>query len=346
MPVFFVLAGFFGALLCERRGPAGLLRNRVGRILVPFAVGWVILQPLVFTGFRFTRGAGGFVIPPELLAQLGPREPYVNGSTMHLWFLYYLLIFYVAAVPLVLLGRRLGGGVRGRFAGAVRRVVSSPWRAVVLAVPTTLVILTMRAGALETSARFLPEFKVLAAYFLFFGFGWSLYGQRDLLPGFAKRAWAHVFLGLLLFPVNLVAVSRVVRSLPNPDRVELLVSAASGSLLVWLFFFGLTGLVLRYFDRPMPRVRYLTDASYWLYLAHLPFMIWLPGVLAPWPLPAPVKMTLVLAVSVPVLLVSYHYLVRPTSIGAILNGRRFPRNHAAEESAHEPVPFTRVASES
>jgi uncharacterized membrane protein YcfT len=47
MPVFYVLAGFFAALLYARRGAGGFVRNRVIRILVPFAVGWAVLFPVV-----------------------------------------------------------------------------------------------------------------------------------------------------------------------------------------------------------------------------------------------------------------------------------------------------------
>ncbi|WP_152051143.1 acyltransferase family protein [Tautonia marina] len=324
MPIFFVLAGFFAALVRDRRGLGDLLRNRVRRILIPFVIGWIILNPLLVYGFRFARKAGGFELPPEVRAQFGPTGPYVNGSTMHLWFLYFLIIFYTFVAILDMLGRRLGDGPRNRADATVRRIVSSPWRALILAVPTTLLLLTMRAGTFETSSRFLPAPKALIGYFLFFGFGWLLYAQRDLLPRFGNRAWLHVSLGLLICPVNLIAVTSLMGSLPERDPVALIATASSGALMVWLFFFGFTGLVLRYFDHPMPRLRYLTDASYWLYLAHLPLMIWLPGVLAPLSLPALVKMAIVLAVSVPILIVSYHYLVRPTFIGATLNGRRFP----------------------
>src|SRR5215475_2510561 len=43
MPVFYVLAGFFAALLLEHRGPAGFVRNRAIRILLPFCAGWLVL---------------------------------------------------------------------------------------------------------------------------------------------------------------------------------------------------------------------------------------------------------------------------------------------------------------
>ena len=37
MPIFFVMAGFFAAMLYLRRGPGGLAQNRATRIVVPFA---------------------------------------------------------------------------------------------------------------------------------------------------------------------------------------------------------------------------------------------------------------------------------------------------------------------
>ena len=40
MPVFFVLAGFFVALLAERRGANGMLKNRCLRLALPFAIFW------------------------------------------------------------------------------------------------------------------------------------------------------------------------------------------------------------------------------------------------------------------------------------------------------------------
>ena len=42
------------------------------------------------------------------------------------------------------------------------------------------------------------------------------------------------------------------------------------------------------------------------------------------PLPPPAKVALVLAATIAVLLPAYRYGVRPTIIGAVLNGRRYP----------------------
>ncbi|MBL8246497.1 MAG: acyltransferase family protein, partial [Rhodanobacteraceae bacterium] len=43
-PLFFLVAGYFAALVLQRRGMAGLARQRVRRILVPFLVAWPIVH--------------------------------------------------------------------------------------------------------------------------------------------------------------------------------------------------------------------------------------------------------------------------------------------------------------
>jgi peptidoglycan/LPS O-acetylase OafA/YrhL len=95
---------------------------------------------------------------------------------------------------------------------------------------------------------------------------------------------------------------------------------------MWLLILAIVGTFVSHFPQPTPLVRYLSDASYWMYIVHLPIVIAVPGVLAPSPLPALVKFAITLAVTTAVTLVTYHYLVRSTSIGALLNGRRYPRS--------------------
>ena len=46
MPTFFVLAGFFTALLIEKRGLWGPYKNRAARVLAPFLAGLVTVLPL------------------------------------------------------------------------------------------------------------------------------------------------------------------------------------------------------------------------------------------------------------------------------------------------------------
>ena len=103
-----------------------------------------------------------------------------------------------------------------------------------------------------------------------------------------------------------------------------LASAWCLALAMWLFVFGVIGTFFRVLERPVPWIRYLADSSYWLYLVHMPVLLGFQIAVAETGWPPAVKMLVVLAASVATLLGSYHVLVRPTWIGAILNGRKVP----------------------
>lgn len=86
-----------------------------------------------------------------------------------------------------------------------------------------------------------------------------------------------------------------------------------------------TGLFLKYFSRSSPLGQYTPDASYWLYIIHMPVVVGFQVALMPLPIPALAKVPLALALSIVVLVASYDLFVRPTWIGALLNGRRYAR---------------------
>ncbi|MEZ5312487.1 MAG: acyltransferase family protein [Thermoanaerobaculia bacterium] len=123
---------------------------------------------------------------------------------------------------------------------------------------------------------------------------------------------------------------------PTPDLLELttvpggvalrLAYTAGYALAIWCWTFGLLGASVRFFSRHSPARRYLADASYWFYLVHLPIVFTLQVLLMKVPLHWSLKFPAILAVTFGLLLGSYHYLVRSTFVGEILNGRRYPKH--------------------
>jgi peptidoglycan/LPS O-acetylase OafA/YrhL len=89
---------------------------------------------------------------------------------------------------------------------------------------------------------------------------------------------------------------------------------------------GLIGLFHRWFSQSGASVAWLADASYWMYLAHVPLVLAAQLAVREWPLPGGIKFLLILVVVTAVLLVTYAWCVRPTIIGRILNGPRPPAN--------------------
>src|SRR3970282_87335 len=105
--------------------------------------------------------------------------------------------------------------------------------------------------------------------------------------------------------------------------------AASYAFAFWNWVFGLIGAALRFFSGESAVRRYIADSSYWMYLAHLPVVFALQMMVLDWPVHWSIKFPLIVGVAVALLLSSYHYFVRPTYIGEILNRRRYMRGRTS-----------------
>ena len=96
------------------------------------------------------------------------------------------------------------------------------------------------------------------------------------------------------------------------------------ALVMWLLIFGTLGFFQARCPDHSPAWRYVADSSYWIYLAHLPLVAFLQIWMASWAWPGVVKFALLNLIAFTVLFASYHYLVRSTFIGRILNGQSYP----------------------
>jgi glucan biosynthesis protein C len=331
MPVFFVAAGFFGALLMERGGVRAFVANRAKRVLLPLVLFWPIVFIAVAAGFVYATRRGG---TPLDLAALETGSILRRPMLAHLWFLWDLTILYAAAAVIVPIASRvLGAAWGGRVDAVFARLATTIGGVLAVSAMTAVSLLPMVTAGLDTSSALLPPVRILVAYGVFFTFGWLLYRRRGVLDALASRWKPSMAMGA----VASVAYLAVLIAQPFSDpRLTHAAGCALAGVSMWLLIFGIVGMFVSLFERPSPLVRYLSDASYWMYIVHLPIVIAVPGVLAPSPLPAVVKFAITLTVTTAATLVTYHYLVRSTAIGALLNGRRYPRSLPAEVGVRSP----------
>ena len=289
MPVFFLLSGFFTAMLWERRGLRQLTLHRAKRIALPLALGCVSVIPVsmwAFMGGEFNLAFWPF---------------YWLYGFHHLWFLWILL--WLCVVFLVL--ARLG----------VQFTRPAVWW---LLVPLTLapqMLMQEQIVGPDTSDGLTPNPLVLGYYACFFFFGAFFYRR-----GFAmRRRWAFLLLpGLLLaFPAAFVML------FPSEEAAWALpVSEVIQVAYTWLMCFGLIGLFRLIASRERPWVRYVSDSSYWLYLWHLPLIVFAQRLVLTWPINAHLKFLLICVTVTAVLLATYQLGVRYTPIGTMLTGKR------------------------
>ncbi len=261
-----------------------------------------------------------------------PNPPPFAFPLTHLWFLYVLMWFYTITVVVRRAVERLDahGRLRARLDGLVRWLVNAPFGVVLLALPTGLGLLAFAGwrpwfGIPTPDNTLLPNIAAVAAFGSAFAFGWLLHRQTQLLDTIQRRWPLHLALAIGATVGCLVQLGVT----PNIEVATFDAGtygyAAMYALAVWSWTLGLIGLALRYLANESATRRYIADASYWLYLIHLPIVLALQIVVSQYTWPWPLKFALILGVAFPIMLVSYKYCVRSTFIGAVLNGRRYPR---------------------
>ncbi len=294
MPVFFVMSGYFSAMLIERRGAWGYARNRAQRIVLPSVMSWVVIFPLTMLAFVFVRLQTEQVDDATRAALFAAaiKHPWANPMPIHLWFLEVLIIFQVLSLPVIAVAALAPAPLRSLAARARHALClgRARWLLVpALALLTTVTMLPMHRPGIDTPHSFLVSPAILACYALYFVGGWCIRREAGMVARLVKTGWWHLSLGLGALVVALVAAIAwfaVTGHGQRPTPMLLVAAQATSAVACWLLVLGLIGVAERVLARPRPAVRWLVDASFWIYLAHLPLCVIVPWAVSDLPMGA------------------------------------------------------------
>lgn len=329
MTSFFLIAGLFARMMLHRKGLGGFVKNRLLRILVPLLVGWplVILSIWGLWVLGISLSLHGMV-PPKPPSPVAP--PPLAFPLTHLWFLYVLTLLYAAA--LLLRGIFVGlfdrrGRLREGIDGLMRGLVRSPAAVLLLGLPVGAALYLspvwdMWFGVPTPDSSLIPPPASFFTFGAVFGFGWLLQRQIGLLETLGRRWAFHLALAAALVAACLMLAGVQPELAPSPDGPRKMVFAALYGVALWSSSFAVIGMAVRFLGRPSPAIRYVADASYWIYLIHLPLVYLLQIGVSRLHWPWPAKFAAILGVGLPLMLLSYQLLVRYSFIGRVLNGRR------------------------
>ena len=328
MPTFFVLAGFFTSLLLEKRGLSGTYQNRGARVLAPLLVGIVTVLPLAglfMIDFILSVRFGTHDILPDraqlktLMGELRDAGvPTGQISLGHLWFLYYLCLFYLL-IPVC----RWVAEASERFSPQIARIVTSSACLLMFGLFTAATLWPFRGGMVHEGFIFLtPHAPSLIYYGSFFVLGYFFHHHRGFLQAAARMVPWCAGLALVLFPLSLYA-SRLEFAATAPSVGLHVAAVMLHGLCTWSLIYLFIGGALRYFDFESPWILYTSQSSYWVFLLHLPAVCFAGWLLLPYRFPAGFKFLIVVAITGLICFVTYHYWVRKTWVSVFLNGRRF-----------------------
>lgn len=314
MPAFFVIAGYFSALLLARRAPGTWLKGRFLRLGVPFIATIVTLVPVMnlaceFSNLPYSRALSSFVW----------NSSHSGGYWVrHLWFIAVLLYLCSAAALIFRLrpGLReavLPGVVDAFMArhfmlslGAVALIIGL-WEAVAV----ELFYIAGLATNVPQQIFRLDELIIYTPYYLA---GFLL--QRSPLT---LERMCRFSLPLALLTVLALALAMTTIDLmhPAPGR---LVATITAVFTTQLLIAGASTLL----DRPIPLIRKFTEASFVIYLFHLPIItiaVWLAQDVA---VPASIKGLAIMLLSLGLSYAAWLLTTRSGILSFLFNGTTRP----------------------
>jgi hypothetical protein len=182
MPLLFVIAGISSSHALQNRTPAQFIKERVSKLLVPLIFGLLIVIPVQsYLAELFHFGEGSYF---NFFTKFGDLTGYTGGFTPgQLWFIAYLFVISLIALPFMLLYKKRGNGTFG---------AKFPFAVVVL----IGILLPYAHMILNISGKSLGEYLAL------FLFGFFILSRDAVVSKLTKYRW--ILLGLF-------AVSWIIR---------------------------------------------------------------------------------------------------------------------------------------
>jgi len=323
MGLFFLLSGYFAKLIIERKGLRHFLWSRCLRIVGPFVLFYPFLLAAMTIVIVFSLSY--LVEPRGLMGLIAEATKGGSGAkksdppgTMHLWFLYYSAAFSILAALLY----------RQKWLRLIALFRNQFW---LFLCPLLLIPGALAGGTpLAAPESFMPNWWPFAFYGLYYLAGWQLFDREHFLDAWRPYLWPVALVCLVLFvPYYLLMPILDLKSIiagtsPQTFFIRAIEAFLTAYLSVLLTIVSLL-LGQRFLVGKSPLLSFMADASYWVYLVHLPIVLFLQTLLVPLDWPLWLKLTAVLVGTMVPCMATYVVFVRYTPVGWMLHGKRtFP----------------------
>lgn len=315
MPLFFLVSGAATWFSLGSRSAGRYLNERVRRLLVPLIFGTLAIVPVQVYWMRLsTREFDGSYLRfyPHFFNGVAPAGNFEWG---HLWFLAYLFVFSLVALPLFLFLRSETGRRRtSALAAFCERGGGIFW----LAVPLALIQAVFRAKW-PGFQNLYNDWANFFFYLTFFVYGYILCSHEGLTRAIEKRGGASLTTAIMLQSVILVL--QITGS--NPAR---------GYSPGWILFMALHGfnswcwiLAILYLGRRHLRftnkaLQYANEGALPFYMLHMAVVVSFGYYIVQWDVAPIIEFAAISAASLPATVILYDLLARRTRVTRFLFG--------------------------
>ena len=268
MPLFMLLAGFFTAISIQKRDVGNYALNRLIRLGVPILILWAVIPAI-------DEGTNDIFKLPELISWLLYDVPFTLRLD-HLWFLYYLLIFYGV---LLLLKR-----TTPKAFNFITDYELSFSRILVLWLPILILLSPFNkptGGIFGDNPTTFGEVKLGSILFMasFFLIGMQIQKSARFLEQLQqKRFWLPSLIIVSLVPIGLLGWGGMKdEPFVFSSVVEMWIANGLSGSAALLLVLSIMGFAMQQISLGGPTLNWLIKLSYPLYVFHLMFVISVSG---------------------------------------------------------------------
>ena len=328
MPLLFLLAGAATWFALRFRSGGRYAIERFKRLLIPFIFGLLVLiPPQSYYGMRnHSDYAQSYLQYYPRFFQIFPQDMdgyFLGGFTFgHLWFIFYLFVFSLVALPLFLFLKRETGERLIRGLAAFFRL------------PGTIFLLAIPIYAMGRLVDFDPD---PLYYVTFFVYGYLLMADAR----FGETIDRHKRVALILGPVMLALMLGLTGERPwpafLPGWIQPIVDIYYDSGLAgWCTILALLGYGRQFLSFSNKFLEYFGEASYPIYILHQTVIVIIGFYVVQWNASVPVKFVMVLVAAFLATTLLYDLLVKRTTVTRFLFGMRPLRRKPPEAPAARP----------
>ncbi len=336
MPLLLFISGAGTYMALGKRTKPQYIRERFRRLFIPLVFGmFVIVPPQIY--FEHINDYASY---GEFYKTVFQFVPYPQGSFSwhHLWFVFYLLVYSLIALPLL---TYLRDPASERMK---ERLVSLSQKPVLLLLAPALLILTsqiiLRPFFPEETHDFIHDWAYFTQYFSFFAFGMIAYSSTGLWQAIGDNRKA-LALGTLvaLVPFYICYFHfRGLLTLPwTPDQVELIFDIIA-LFVGWFTVITIIAFGQHYLNRPHPWLKYFNEGLYPFYILHQTVIIAIGYYICQLGWSIALKFWTVSALTLLSCLLIYLLIVRPFGITRLLFGLKPFERRQGKPSTGEKQP--------
>jgi len=308
MPLFFLLAGFFSALLYRKLGERNFLIARIKKIVLPFIASMLFLTPLMVIEYMW---AGFNANPWE-----GDNQfHWKNYPVFHLWFLEILIIITAITMIFFVSIKYFFPNTHNylqRFLDTDSNKNQIFWNALALA---CLGLIGYLSWSNFPGDQFIDAFTItqpldkISFYLIFFLIGWALYCNAFLF----ERVRRSIKISLLLGSIALIFLLWVRYWLFIHKDEQFIILTVLGNVAVPIaavfLSLGIFGFFAHEKFQPSITINYFVKASYWIYLIHVPIILYLQPIITGWPINIFIKYIFIIAITFTISCLTYSLYV-------------------------------------